>query len=71
MKTESQILERLKEVKESWNKDYKEDFNGVEDPYMNLTTDILMSAAQVESEITTLEWILETEYGSKHRVVSS
>jgi hypothetical protein len=25
-----------------------------------------MSAAQVESEITTLEWILDKEYSSKH-----
>ena len=66
MKTKSQILERLKEVKGSWNKNYEEDFQEGRDPYMNLTTDILMSAAQLESEITILEWILDTEYSPKH-----
>jgi hypothetical protein len=66
MKTELQILERLNEVKETWNRYYEEDFAQGKDPYMNLTTDSLMSAAQVESEITTLEWILDKEYSSKH-----
>ena len=62
MKSESQIRERLKEVKESWNKYYKKDFRKDKDPYVNLDTDTLMSASAVESEITTLEWIL----GMKH-----
>lgn len=66
MKSESQIRERLKEVKESWNKHYKEDFKKGKDPYMNLDTGTLMSAAGVEGEITSLEWILDMRHSYKH-----
>lgn len=36
--------------------------NAGEDPYANLTTDTIISAALVESEIKTLEWILGIKY---------
>jgi hypothetical protein len=66
MKNESQIRERLMEVKESWLKYYDQDFKEDKDPYMDLTTEEIMSATQIESEITTLEWILEMEYSPKY-----
>ncbi len=65
MKSENQLRQRLKEVKESWNKNYKKDFQR-EDQYMDLPTDALMSAAAVESEITTLEWILDMKHSYKY-----
>lgn len=60
-RSESEIRQRLQELKETWDSDYKRIFDEAGEEYSSMDTGSIIDAARIEREITTLQWVLGLE----------